>query len=106
MKIAREDKVLFSALTSIPNVQLRESVIKSLSPRHRERVNYQVKQLLEQKKSQYKLAPGDSKALHKALRPHARLLKTVGNGRQQKGGWILSFLIATLVPIVTSLISK
>lgn len=117
MRFPERDKDLFRSLADVRDVSSRKKLIDHLSEPTAKRLEKHVKGLVLQKTG-YKIKnPADRAALQTALQPHKPLLKRfVGREQQverdgppfrkQRGGWIFSVILATLIPVVVDLISR
>lgn len=106
MKVPQADRELFEALTAVPSTKQRQILVKSLDPKALGKIRTHTKRLVEGRSKNYRLPPAEQKALAEALKKHRGKLRGFVDGREQKGGWLIPFLLSTLVPVVTSLFQK
>ena len=107
MRVKKSDQRLLTALRSVPNVADRNVIVRSLCQSSLDVCKRHVKLLLQGKRRGYRLEVGEERdALRKSLRPHKRRLRDLVENRSQRGGWLNSLLISSLVPLVAQLLEE
>ena len=109
MSVTKADKELLLALNAVKNLVARQVLIKNLSSSAQDRVRLHLRHLLEGKKKQYRVSDKARAELQKALQRHKNGLNDfIENGNQKSGieGLRLQRVVASLVPLLASLVAK
>jgi len=99
---------LLGALNAVPNPADRERIIRNLSARAIDKLRIHTGHLLANKRKPYIVNSANSEVLRKALSKHSGTLRKFVNSeaKEQRGGWIIPFLISAIVPVLTSLFKR
>lgn len=114
-KMFKKDEVLLSTLMSLPTVEARAAMVQQLHPEAVRRLCAHLKKIVNQSSS-HRIADAESRRIiGKSLKPHAQLVRRItdfnrkqyGSGlRSQKGGAIISLILAAVVPLLADLAIK
>jgi hypothetical protein len=109
----RKDEALLSTLMQLPSVEAIATMVRQLHPTAVKRLCAHLKKIVHQARS-HRIEDSKSRNIVSAsLQPHAKLVKRItrkqkgrghiGNLRSQKGGALISILLASVVPLLAQM---
>ena len=108
----KQDQALLSALMQLPNMDVRAAMVQQLHPDAVTRLCAHLKKIVHQARS-HRISNAKSRATASSiLQPYSRVVKRLTNGtrpptisnlRKQRGGAIISLLLASVLPMLAQM---